>query len=253
MKNVVSFSLWGTSPVYLQGAISAVGQVHEFYPGWEPRFYLGEDVPQETRSALRDAGAVVLPGMNLGPWSGMFWRFLAASDPEVSVMISRDVDTQILPREIAAVDEWLQSGRCLHIMRDHPKHEMPIMGGMWGCRTEKIRNMETLIRQWGKFDRYGRDQEFLSRVIYRRFLDDSWIHTDCITFPPEQFHRFPTNRTDLRYIGSADRDTTLSNKHDRYLKEWIQTGRGVITRPHPWSAFGRIRHFTMSFLSKLKK
>ena len=252
MKRVVSFSLWGTSEIYLQGAVAAVDQVARAYPGWECWFYLAKDVPEAIRSQLAAKGARVLDGPPWGPWAGMYWRFLAASDPTVDIMISRDVDTEILPREVAAVGEWLDSGKSLHIMRDHPKHEMPIMGGMWGCRTAKLRDMQALIISRGKFDRYGRDQEFLSKIIYHKFLDDSLIHSECITFPPETLRPFTVKRTDLCYIGSAKREGHLIDKHDRYLTAWIAANSPIIRRPHPWSFTGRIRFWIMTIHHKIK-
>jgi hypothetical protein len=47
----------------------------------------------------------------------------------VDVLMSRDSDSRIIPREEAAVREWLASDRIFHIMRDHPYHCIPILGG----------------------------------------------------------------------------------------------------------------------------
>ena len=252
MKKVVAFSLWGTSDIYQKGAMDAIAQVNLSYPGWEARFYLGEDVPPAVRQELIDRGAVVFEGPRWGPWAGMFWRFLAASDPEVGVMISRDVDTRILPREVEAVNEWLASGRTLHIMRDHPRHEMPIMGGMWGCRTPRLRDMEEMILKWGKCAKYGCDQEFLGRVVYPRFQDDSWIHSECVVFPGEIVHPFLSEPHDNAYVGSALREDGLVNKYNRYLSEWLEAGKPVCHLPYPWTLAGRLRLLKMIIRHKLK-
>ena len=159
-------------------------------------------------------------------------------------MISRDVDTLILEREVAAVNEWLASGKVLHIMRDHPKHEMPIMGGMWGCRASAFRNLDQLILKLGRFDRYGCDQEFLARVIYPRFAHDAWIHSECIHFPKETIQPFPVPRDGKRVIGMALRDEAIIDLQNRYLDEWIAAGSPPLKRPHPWSLGGRIRRLT---------
>ena len=244
MKRVVSFSLWGTSNVYLHGAVDAVDQVARAYPGWECWFYLANDVPESTRSQLTAKGARVLDGPPWGPWAGMYWRFLAAADPDVEVMISRDVDTLILEREVRAVEEWLDSGKLLHIIRDHPKHEMPIMGGMWGCRASAFRNIKKLICKFGKFESYGSDQEFLSRIIYPNFLKDAWIHSECIRFHGEIIHPIPTIRQGDEVIGMAIRDDDLVDLQIRYLNEWRNAGYPILKRPHPWSLAGRIRIMT---------
>lgn len=243
-KKVVSFSLWGNSEVYLQGALKAVTQVQTRYPDWESWFFLGADVPIQTRKALVSRGAVLREGPDWGPWSGMYWRFLATEELDVSIMLSRDVDADILEREVAAVDEWLESGKSIHIMRDHPKHEMPIMGGMWGCRAGLLRDIRNLIQKHGKFDRYGRDQEFLANFIYPQFVNDLFIHSECIYFPRELVRKNPIARSEFEFVGMAQRDTDLVDLQKFYMKEWIYAGSPHLKRPHPWSLGGIMRKLT---------
>ena len=69
----------------------------------------------------------------------MNWRFLPTLDSQVDFFMSRDLDSLIYKREFFAVQEWLKSRKTLHIMRDHPLHKTPILGGMWGM---KLRNLE---------------------------------------------------------------------------------------------------------------
>ena len=64
----------------------------------------------------------------------MNWRFLPPLDPQVSLFLCRDLDSRITAREVAAVEEWLQSGREIHSMRDHPAHTTPLLGAAWGAR-----------------------------------------------------------------------------------------------------------------------
>lgn len=51
-------------------------------------------------------------------------------DERVDVFMSRDAVSEILHRENKAVREWLASDRLYHIMRDHPQHCIPILGGV---------------------------------------------------------------------------------------------------------------------------
>lgn len=62
----------------------------------------------------------------------MNWRFLPLIDVTVDLFLSRDSDTQILPREVAAVNRWLQMNSTFHIIRDHPLHDSQILGGIIG-------------------------------------------------------------------------------------------------------------------------
>jgi hypothetical protein len=56
------------------------------------------------------------------------WRFLTLPDSHVDVMVFRDLDSQILKREITAVNEWLNSSYPMHVMRDHPHHGPVVLG-----------------------------------------------------------------------------------------------------------------------------
>jgi len=68
----------------------------------------------------------------------MFWRFLAAWDPEAERVLFRDADSRFNIREKACVEAWEKSGLNAHCMKDHLHHAgLPIFGGMWGikCRV----------------------------------------------------------------------------------------------------------------------
>ena len=43
---------------------------------------------------------------------------------------------RLTSREQAAVAEWISSNLSFHTMRDHPDHQVEIMGGMWGARMD---------------------------------------------------------------------------------------------------------------------
>ena len=47
----------------------------------------------------------------------MKWRFLPIGDPFVDMFMSRDLDSWIIEREVAAVKEWFDSNTLFHVMR----------------------------------------------------------------------------------------------------------------------------------------
>ena len=51
----------------------------------------------------------------------------------------RDLDSRPSRREMEAVEEWMLSKHVVHVMRDHPGHDMPILAGMWGVKLEDSR------------------------------------------------------------------------------------------------------------------
>jgi len=203
---VVSYSLWGDNPKYNVGAVRNAELVKELYPGWQARFYVGSNTPAETIKKLRDCDANVIEMGIPGDWTGMFWRFHAASDYDVDVMISRDCDSRITHREVAAVDQWLRSNAMFHIMRDHPHHAIEILGGMWGVRSPLLRNMTDLIDQYVKGDFWQVDQNFLKQVVYPQVAQFSMVHDEFFQKLP-----FPMTRVGREFVGQVYDENEIPN------------------------------------------
>ena len=114
-------------------------------------------------------------------------------DPQVSHMVSRDLDSLISKREAAAVQEWLDSDKSFHFMRDHPAHGIEILGSGWGVRLAELER--TFIDSafivaskdpmfWASRDAYGPDQGFLKRYVQstKKFtIYSAWSITNLIT------------------------------------------------------------------------
>lgn len=145
-RNIISFSLWGTSAKYLDGAIQNARLAQDIYPAWRCRFYVDNSVPMAVIRKLRrfDAQIVEMPISN-HIFDGLFWRFLVADDPDVERFIVRDCDALLNIRERAAVDLWCDSNACFHAMRDFYTHTELILAGMWGGVTNVLPNMSELI------------------------------------------------------------------------------------------------------------
>lgn len=202
MKKIISFSLWGNDPKYLLGAIENAKLTPIIYPGWISRFYIGQSTIREFPkivSCLKSFSHVEIVEMDEeGGWAGMFWRFLACSDSDVEVVLSRDTDSRLNIREHEAVMDWMKSGRSFHIMRDHPLHRYLILGGMWGAKTEKLRKMGKWVSDFKKDDYWNIDQEFLEQIVYPKIRKDCIVHDEFIVRRP-----FPKKRVGLEFVGEV--------------------------------------------------
>lgn len=215
MKKVISFSLWGDNPIYTQGAIKNAELASTVYPGWKTRFYVGTSTPDRVVHTLESTeNCEVFLKDEAGDWRGMFWRFEAASDPSIEVMLSRDCDSRLNHREAAAVNEWLESDKSFHIMRDHPFHRTEILGGMWGVRDGLLHNMKELIDGFEKGDYWQVDQDFL-KTIYHKVRDAACVHDEFFEKLP-----FPTRRKGKFFVGQAfnESDEPLHPEHMELLK-----------------------------------
>ena len=50
----------------------------------------------------------------------------------------------------------------MHSLRDHPNHDRPLNGGMWGGRKGAVPDMAALIRKSSDKEEYGGDLDFLN-------------------------------------------------------------------------------------------
>ena len=214
MKKVISFSLWGNTPKYTIGAIRNAEIALTIYPDWICRYYIGKSVPKNIIDELNNLKNTELILMDeLGDWTGMFWRFYACEDSDV--MISRDTDSRLTYREKYAVDEWLNSDKDFHIMRDHPYHTTEILGGMWGCRNGILKNIKSLINEYVKGDFWQVDQNFLKEKIYPIIKVNLLTHDSFLNFEKEK-NKFPTERIYKEFVGDVFDE--FDNRHPEYYK-----------------------------------
>lgn len=222
MRNIISYSLWGDAPMYWQGAIENIKLAKKYYPGFICRFYIDNSCdPNLIESIKGDNVEVVLMnndeytyGGNLSErfnHNGIFWRFLPLKESDVNIVLFRDCDSRISNRELEAVNEWLDSDKDFHIMRDHPYHTWPILTGMWGCRNNRISNIDELLLKWKFHENKGiyqaEDQDFLGQFIYPNINGHTLEHSEFgISFGRET-KKFPTNRIDYEFVGDVfDKD-----------------------------------------------
>ncbi len=216
---VVSFSLWGNDPTYTVGAVRNAELIRYVYPGWRARFYVHRDVSPEVKAALVGLQAQVCEIELSADWTGMLWRYFAIEDTAVEVAVFRDCDSRLSLREWAAVQEWLEEDRALHVMRDHPAHRIPIMGGMWGVRCHKARWIPARMRASRWVDRWGTDQRILAEEVWPLLAADSVEH--------DEFHRgrpFPIPRIGDEFVGQA------FDAHDMPCERYIEALRARLKK-----------------------
>ena len=205
MKNIVAYSLWGDHPMYWVGALRNIELVNKFYPGFISRFYIDKNCRQDLIDTIKGENVEVILVDSKDSFHGMFWRFWASEDPDVDIFLSRDCDSRISEREATAVNEWLKSDKDFHIMRDHPYHTVPILGGMWGCRNGILRNIKVTkqIENWGRYSMKGCDQDFLGELIYPYVRNRSMEHSEFNLRYGGEIRQFPTIRHDYEFVGDV--------------------------------------------------
>ena len=196
---IIAFSLWGDNPIYTEGAIKNADLASNYFPEWICRYYIGRSVPPTVVKTLEEkTNCQVIKMEEEGDWTGMFWRFYPGGEDDVDIMISRDCDSRLSYREMLAVNEWVESDSAFHIMRDHPYHTAPILGGMWGCKKGILINIKDHIQKYVKGDFWQVDQDFLKEIIYPIVQGNSLVHDEFFEKKP-----FPSPRSQRYFVGQA--------------------------------------------------
>ncbi len=218
MKNIIAFSLWGNNPKYWVGAKKNIELAKKYYPGWICTFYVDKICEKNLIETIKDENVEIILVESFGDFSGLFWRFYAASDPEVYAMISRDCDSRLSEREVLCVNEWLKSDKDFHIIRDHPYHTVPILGGMWGSRNGILIEMENFINKWNRYSNHGIDQDFLGQIIYPRIKNNALEHIDFNLNFGGNIKPFPIRRYNYEYIGESYNENDIRDDYYKVIQ-----------------------------------
>jgi len=216
-SKILSFCVYGDDPKYTEGMKRNIESCPDIYGDeWKIRVHIDDSVPSYIVQEYAAKGAQIFDASRMNIEGGMFWRFLPFIDESVDVFCVRDADSRISLREKSAVDEWLESDKSLHLMRDHPHHNYVIMGGMFGFNKipngnysfiEDYANFSSPDYKFKKMD----DMIFLHN-LYRQYSHSAMSHdifgprigndsNRCTFDGAEDYRPFPTTREGKEFVG----------------------------------------------------
>ena len=185
-RRLVAFSLWGTNPRYLLGALDNALALPLVYPGWQAVFFVDESVPPDLRHALEELGAELkLQPNGQSQRQKLTWRFMVANDSDAGRFLVRDVDSVVNERESAAVQDWIESGSLFHVMRDWWTHTDLVLAGMWGGVAGTLPQISPLLESFkpSHMETPNVDQWFLRDILWPCLRQSAKVH-DRLFSPP---------------------------------------------------------------------
>jgi hypothetical protein len=224
MTRVFSFTLFGNEAKYCKGLLKNIAIIEKDFPSWEIWVYCGDGIPEQVMLDISQyKNAKLIPTGQTG-MVNKFYRFFAIDDPSVEICIVRDADSRIYTRDQACIQQFLQSDKLVHIIRDHPNHHHAMMAGMWGAKGE-IRSycplsISLLFSLWSKSkvsSDFWSDTQFLCEVLYPHVLKVALIHDETQQFEvPMLKQPFPTSLNDKHFIGQVYEFDSEGNEFPKF-------------------------------------
>jgi hypothetical protein len=187
MKKVISYALYGNKKKYCIGMLENLKINKEKLPDFITYIYYSEDVSDEYIEMYKLYNPVLIECKKTDyKWEGMFWRFNLFNDNNIDIFLSRDADSRITDREIKFVNEFIESDKSFHIIRDNPGHGTEILGGTFGVKVKEfnkkysIKNINDYILEYRKIYQKNierqPDQIFLREKIWTLIKNDNYCH-----------------------------------------------------------------------------
>jgi hypothetical protein len=188
---IISFGLWGSNPMYLNGTIENVKLIESLLPDWICRFYIDSNINVDIKKFLQLKKCQIIEIQDCKKY-GLMKRFLPLFDSSIERFLIRDTDSRVTPREVHLIRRWEESNFNFFIIRDHIAHTFPIMGGVWGGKPNILpKEFEHIFNSFiddidkykvfhDYFEYYNCDQFFLRDELWKYIKED---HLGFVRFP----------------------------------------------------------------------
>lgn len=220
-KYVVSFCLFGTDEKYLSNLDACIKSYQSFFPDWIVRIYVSADLPKNVLQKIKSEKCeLITMNCNGLDYRYTFWRFLALDDRQVAYAMVRDIDSIASEREKVMVEQWIQSKKTLHVIRDHPDHTDRIMGGLFGSCFDESFDIKKSMLAFKKFNKLGIDQQYLNQ-LYSHYSKDMFVHDIFQRYQGEDSKIIPHKNLN-HFIGEINTDHRFKQRDINSLKKFYE-------------------------------
>jgi len=207
--NVISFAVWGDSPVYNYGLLENCCIIRERLPNFKVFVFHNDSLPHEIIEALKSLGMIRLKKKsNVSDVKNTMWRFIPAFNKRINICLVRDADSRIGENELYAIAQWLETDKDFHIIRDHVMHRRRIMAGMWGCRNQILvpykKHFKKFINEY-QDNNWIIDEIFLEKIIYPKIVSKAHINASHNRYEKHSVG-FPKINPNENYVGCVEEE-----------------------------------------------
>lgn len=191
----ISYSLFGYNAArqencfdfnsYLRGLMISIRMNRLIYPDWTTVLNTDKPTYLAFKELLDSSGIEVYVNEPADLCKAMLWRLKPVylrqtgknwDKPRFTHVICRDLDSPCTTKEAKCVQFWLNRGSAMHAITDSVSHNIPLMGGMIGIKTDlwTMRMPDTWeklleLNQHIDYKVKGADQTFLNESVYPKW------------------------------------------------------------------------------------
>lgn len=204
-----SFSLYGTGRKYTEGMIRNCEIITYRFPTARVNIYATDDVPATVIERLSTfKNTTLIHVVKQKGILNMFDRFLGMDNKDADYVFIRDADSRVHERDATCIEDFIASGKSLHIIRDHFDHLERIMGGMVGIQRLALKtSIREQIGEWKTRNEckahYGVDQHFLAEYLYPTYKESVFVQDRFHIFPEEVVAPFRVSITNGLFVGQV--------------------------------------------------
>ena len=204
---IIAMSLDGRMDKETFGAIRNVLLSDIFFPGWTVRLYLQHStndsapLPQSLAALLRTHPFQIVyvnnESQKLDP---SLWPLLAVEDTTVDYLLVRKPTGRLSDRDAAVVSVWLDSGKTVYVIKDHPVLSGgKIAADLWGIVTKDLKKRDPKWDFRKELSASSNETDFLNRVLWPKFANQVLCHDS--SFSTRDCRPFPLGRRGYDYLG----------------------------------------------------
>lgn len=217
---VNSFSMFGNVDTWAGAVAVNLRQHYTLYPSWTFWIHTDQEMPNngycKVIRKLADDGLLKL---TIVPNNGktyqrrqkcimMLWRLLPIWD-ETSYVFCRDLDSILTPRLVQCTADFIRSGRIAHGISDNVSHNIPLMGGMCGFKSNSLKkiysSLEDMVSHYHQnWDIHGADQTFLQHEVWPQVRTNALLHS--LSGPNSRCHLKQLFDVDISHVSQEVRD-----------------------------------------------
>ena len=182
---VISYSLFGFNEKrkencfvfsdYLRGLHVNIRLAKILYKDWAIFVHVDKNTYEGLSHILNRLPIKIIVCEDAPLTKAMLWRLKPIFEKDVTHVLSRDLDSPLTMRERKCVEYWLRATKDCHAITDSVSHNIPLMGGMIGFRTEYFTHVtgwdswENMVARDMNWESKGTDQDFLTKFVYPKF------------------------------------------------------------------------------------